>query len=192
MSNNEEKNRVTAKLGIHKFTIRSHKSSEHIQQVSRDINQYLSDIEKHNPAMSLEEMALLVSLNIQSDNLDLQAQVDDMAKENADLLVRIKSLEHTMGTLVKEIAQIEKDKIQKEQAEKLASQQANQVKPVPARKSTGAASKKKATTNVKEPIVTKETVDAVNDLEKLQQPSLKSGVQIASDQLGRLRQTPRS
>ncbi|RPA59566.1 cell division protein ZapA [Aerococcus agrisoli] len=192
MSNNEEKNRVTAKLGIHKFTIRSHKSSEHIQQVSRDINQYLSDIEKHNPAMSLEEMALLVSLNIQSDNLDLQAQVDAMAKENADLLVRIKSLEHTMGTLVKEIAQIEKDKIQKEQEEKLAKAQASQVKKAPARKTATAPTKKQTPVKQQDVVVTKEAAEAVNDLEKLQQPSLKSGVQIASNQLGRLRQTPRS
>jgi len=192
MSNNEEKNRVTAKLGIHKFTIRSHKSSEHIQQVSRDINQYLSDIEKHNPVMSLEEMALLVSLNIQSDNLDLQAQVDAMAKENADLLVRIKSLEHTMGTLVKEIAQIEKDKIQKEQEERLAQAQASQVKKATARKTATAPTKKQTPVKQQDVVVTKEAAEAVNDLEKLQQPSLKSGVQIASNQLGRLRQTPRS
>ena len=43
---NEEKNRVIAKLGYHKFTIKSHKTSEHIQQVSRDINQLLADISK--------------------------------------------------------------------------------------------------------------------------------------------------
>lgn len=105
---NEEKNRVIAKLGYHKFTIKSHKTSEHIQQVSRDINQLLADISKKNPNMSMEEMALLVALNIQSDNVDLQAQMAVKSKENADLMVRVKSMEQTMGTLVKEIAEKKK------------------------------------------------------------------------------------
>ena len=115
---NEEKNRVIAKLGYHKFTIKSHKTSEHIQQVSRDINQLLADISKKNPNMSMEEMALLVALNIQSDNVDLQAQMAVKSKENADLMVRVKSMEQTMGTLVKEIAEIEKEKMREAQEKK--------------------------------------------------------------------------
>lgn len=176
---NEEKNKVTAKLGYHKFTIKSHKSSEHIQQVSRDINQYLADIEKKSSKMSMEEMALLVALNIQSDNLDLQDQVADLAKENADLMVRLKSLEHTMGTLVKEIADSEKEKLK-------------QTKDA---KSENSSSQKQQKTVNKQKTVKDQGGQAAKEQEmipEIQQPSLKSGVNTATRQLGRLRQTPRS
>ena len=175
---NDEKNRVTAKLGYHKFTIKSHKTSEHIQQVSRDLNQLLADINKKNPNMSMEEMALLVALNIQSDNLDLQDQMAAKSKENADLMVRVKSMEQTMGTLVKEIAEIEKEKLR-------AGQDAEK----------GKSSQSQTKTRTQKTGQTKQTGTQANkdqEIPQISQPSLKSSVNTASKQLGRLRQTPRS
>lgn len=173
---NEEKNRITTKLGYHKFTIKSHKSSDHIQQVSRDINQYLDEIDKQNPKLSMEEMALLVSLNIQSDKLDLIEEVDQLQKENEDLLIRIKSIEHTMGTIVKEFADAEKSKV----AEAKQRQEKPEAKEVPTSKKAGSTKQSKP------------AVEESADLPKIEKPSLKSGINTASKQLGRLRQTPRS
>ena len=180
---NDEKNRVIAKLGYHKFTIKSHKTSEHIQQVSRDINQLLADINKKNPNMSMEEMALLVALNIQSDNLDLQDQMAAKSKENADLMVRVKSMEHTMGTLVKEIADIEKEKLRAAQGQKETT---DKSKPA-TKKSANTSSNTKTTGKQK---ATPANID--KEIPEISQPSLKSSVNTASKQLGRLRQTPRS
>jgi cell division protein ZapA (FtsZ GTPase activity inhibitor) len=185
---NEEKNRVIAKLGYHKFTIKSHKSSEHIQQVSRDINQLLADIGKKNQNMSMEEMALLVALNIQSDNLDLQDQMAAKSKENADLMVRVKSMEHTMGTLVKEIADIEKEKIREEQ-EKASSKSSTKSK---ANRSQTKTSTKQATHSKAKDKSADKQGDFDKEIPEISQPSLKSSVNTVSKQLGRLRQTPRS
>lgn len=181
---NEKKNRVIAKLGYHKFTIKSHKTSEHIQQVSRDINQLLADISKKNPNMSMEEMALLVALNIQSDNVDLQAQMAAKSKENADLMVRVKSMEQTMGTLVKEIAEIEKEKMRAAQ-EKIQSQT-----PSKAKTNQGQAKRPAQTKASGKKTLTQADLD--KEIPEISQPSLKSSVNTASKQLGRLRQTPRS
>ena len=185
---NEEKNRVIAKLGYHKFTIKSHKTSEHIQQVSRDINQLLADISKKNPNMSMEEMALLVALNIQSDNVDLQAQMAVKSKENADLMVRVKSMEQTMGTLVKEIAEIEKEKMREAQ-EKTQPQTPSKAKTTQGH--ARAPAKRPAQTKASgKQILTQADLD--KEIPEISQPSLKSSVNTASKQLGRLRQTPRS
>lgn len=181
---NEEKNRVIAKLGYHKFTIKSHKTSEHIQQVSRDINQLLADISKKNPNMSMEEMALLVALNIQSDNVDLQAQMAVKSKENADLMVRVKSMEQTMGTLVKEIAEIEKEKMRE------AQEKTQPQTPSKAKTTQGHAKKPAQTKASGKQTLTQADLD--KEIPEISQPSLKSSVNKASKQLGRLRQTPRS
>lgn len=181
---NEEKNRVIAKLGYHKFTIKSHKTSEHIQQVSRDINQLLADISKKNPNMSMEEMALLVALNIQSDNVDLQAQMAVKSKENADLMVRVKSMEQTMGTLVKEIAEIEKEKMRE------AQEKTQPRTPSKAKTTQGHAKRPAQTKASGKQTLTQADLD--KEIPEISQPSLKSSVNTASKQLGRLRQTPRS
>ncbi|OFU48764.1 MULTISPECIES: cell division protein ZapA [Aerococcus] len=175
---NDKKNRVTAKLGYHKFTIKSHKTSEHIQQVSREINQLLAEISKKNPNMSMEEMALLLALNIQSDYLDLQDQMAAKTKENADLMIRVKSMEQTMGTLVKEIAEIEKEKLRAGQDSK-----------------SGKSSQSQARTRTQKTGKTKQAGPQAKknqEIPQISQPSLKSSVNSASKKLGRLRQTPRS
>lgn len=93
-----------------------------------------------------------------------------------------------MGTLVKEITEIEKEKIREAQ-EKTQSQT-----PSKAKKNQGQAKapvKRTAQTNASGK-QTPTQADLEKEIPEISQPSLKSSVNTASKQLGRLRQTPRS
>lgn len=74
MTANEGKRRVVIEILGEEYIIRSSASSEHVQEVGKYVDSLMNELREKYPAMSIQKVAILASLNLASDLLSLRKQ----------------------------------------------------------------------------------------------------------------------
>lgn len=103
-----ERKRYKAVIANRSYTIIGNKSSQHMNLVTKLVNEQLSEIKMISPQINDEQAAILLAVNTVSDQVDKQAEVLRLQKEVQELrekTVRIVELENR----VKRIEAIESE-----------------------------------------------------------------------------------
>lgn len=92
-----ERKRYKAVIANRTYTIIGEKSSQHMNLVTKLVNEQLSEIKTISPQINDEQAAILLAVNAVSDQVDKQAELLNLQKEVQDLrekTVRIVELEN--------------------------------------------------------------------------------------------------
>lgn len=80
-----ERKRYKAVIANRSYTIIGNKSSQHMNLVTKLVNEQLSEIKMISPQINDEQAAILLAVNAVSDQVDKQAEVLRLQKEVQEL-----------------------------------------------------------------------------------------------------------
>lgn len=80
-----EKNRVEVILGGRKYALLSEDNSEHIENVAKEVNDKLAEIEEKCKSLSYDKKAILAAINLADEKIKAKDKLSEALNEVAAL-----------------------------------------------------------------------------------------------------------